>query len=522
MTPTLSPQPHTHTHTVESHSSFSLSCMSSQERHVAQPSVRTRPLQVTCFAVNRWLGELPTHLHTDVRTLLMKFVRDASGKGKTIELSSERISAVDAALRAGGVFSGVAHLHQAVDQWKTESRLEADATGINKYYDEWRSEGYDRDLVVAQRTLTLRCFELTGIDPMCSSPFVLDLGCGSGLSMSPLAERGCIGCIGIDLSIEMLRVARRRGAEVVQVDISQPLPFRKGCFDAMTSTSAIQFLCEPVGGRTPEERLASLFSESRRILSHSEEAQPPAQSDPARRRSPPPRSLVAQFHPADPAVDPNRIATAAHANGFECTALILDQPHHTNGRRWFLFAAPRPTSTPSPRETRPPYCCALHAPHRAACLFTLRDWMAVNGLASPRIHPDHDEWLLSEHMRQAHRWLRLLRRVEATEAEQQQQQQQQQQQHMEQSHQEDSGAGSAQQAQAKGIQKGRKRKNKGFLAPGGAGADSVENAMNEAERRAATQLRAALGVEPGGASPSLEELRSRSDDVLRALHTMWN
>ena len=287
--------------------------MSSQERHVAQPSVRTRPLQVTCFAVNRWLGELPTHLHTDVRTLLMKFVRDASGKGKTIELSSKRISAVDAALRAGGVFSGVAHLHQAVDQWKTESRLEADATGINKYYDEWRSEGYDRDLVVAQRTLTLRCFELTGIDPMCSSPFVLDLGCGSGLSMSPLAERGCIGCIGIDLSIEMLRVARRRGAEVVQVDISQPLPFRKGCFDAMTSTSAIQFLCEPVGGRTPEERLASLFSESRRILSHSEEANPGAVG-PGARRSPPPRSLVALFTlQIQPSI---RIeCAAAHANG---------------------------------------------------------------------------------------------------------------------------------------------------------------------------------------------------------------
>ena len=91
--------------------------MSLQERHVAQPSVRTRPLQVTCFAVNRWLGELPTHLHTDVRTLLMKFVRDASGKGKTIELSS-RESVLLMLHCAPAASSAEWHLHQAVDQWK--------------------------------------------------------------------------------------------------------------------------------------------------------------------------------------------------------------------------------------------------------------------------------------------------------------------------------------------------------------------------------------------------------------------
>ena len=110
---------------------------SSAQRHVAEPSVRTavrtRCLQVTCYGVVRSLGELPTHLHTDARTLLMKFARDASGKGKTIDLPSERVEAVDAALRAGGAFSGVQALKGAVERWKTESHLEANAEGINAY-----------------------------------------------------------------------------------------------------------------------------------------------------------------------------------------------------------------------------------------------------------------------------------------------------------------------------------------------------------------------------------------------------
>ena len=105
------------THTLTTHTTFSLSSMSSHERHVAQPSVRTRPLQVTCFAVNRWPGELPTHLHTDTRTPLMKFVRDASGKGKTIELSP-RESVPLMPHCAGGVFSGVADLHRRLSNGK--------------------------------------------------------------------------------------------------------------------------------------------------------------------------------------------------------------------------------------------------------------------------------------------------------------------------------------------------------------------------------------------------------------------
>ena len=65
-----------------------------------------------------------------------------------------------------------------------------------------------------------------------------------------------------------------------------------------------------------------------------------------------------------------------------------------------------------------------------------------------------------------------------------------------------------------GQRRRKRRKNKGFLAPGGAG---DEWAIGLAECRAAAELRERLGV-PAGECPSLEQLQRRLPELLSALH----
>ena len=232
------------------------------------PAART--LSVRLFGATRELGLLPTSVHSDVHTTVLRLTRLCNQRGKPIHLSAERTAKVDEALRAGGVFGGgVAELASAVQAWHDASHGEADAAGINSYYDAYRAEGYTAKLAGPQHTLTRRCVELAGLPldaAADASPLLLvDLGCGSGLSMTPLETGPGTGAgagagagartaprvkvLGLDLSFEMLKKARQSGCEVVQADISQPLPLRAGLFDGAISVSALQFLCQPAAGR---------------------------------------------------------------------------------------------------------------------------------------------------------------------------------------------------------------------------------------------------------------------------------
>jgi ubiquinone/menaquinone biosynthesis C-methylase UbiE len=62
---------------------------------------------------------------------------------------------------------------------------------------------------------------------------LLDLGCGTGAYAGGLAELGW-DVTGVDVSEDMLRRARERGATVVQADATD-LPFDDGSFDAAVS-----------------------------------------------------------------------------------------------------------------------------------------------------------------------------------------------------------------------------------------------------------------------------------------------
>ncbi len=67
---------------------------------------------------------------------------------------------------------------------------------------------------------------------------VLDLGCGTGLTCLLLAEHGYSRLDGIDISKEMLQVARERGIyrDLLAADLNQPLQFESASYDGIISS----------------------------------------------------------------------------------------------------------------------------------------------------------------------------------------------------------------------------------------------------------------------------------------------
>lgn len=113
--------------------------------------------------------------------------------------------------------------------------------------------------------MTHRALELLDL----SSPsFILDVGCGSGLSGEILSsippdEGGPHEWVGMDVSASMLDVALQRDVEgdLLLADIGQGVPFRAGSFDAAISISAIQWLCNAESSEvSPAGRLSRFFN----------------------------------------------------------------------------------------------------------------------------------------------------------------------------------------------------------------------------------------------------------------------
>ena len=107
--------------------------------------------------------------------------------------------------------------------------------------------------------MTHRALELLGLT---APSFVLDLGCGSGLSGEILSQSGHIW-VGMDIAPSMLDIALQRegvDGDVFLGDIGQGLPFRPGTFDAAISISAIQWLCNAdTSSVSPQGRLRRFF-----------------------------------------------------------------------------------------------------------------------------------------------------------------------------------------------------------------------------------------------------------------------
>lgn len=95
-----------------------------------------------------------------------------------------------------------------------------------------------------------------------SPAYLLDIGCGSGLSGSVLEEAGHFW-VGLDISSSMLDVAQEREVEgdLILSDMGQGCPFRAGSFDGAVSISALQWLCNAdKKSHKPVQRLYHFFS----------------------------------------------------------------------------------------------------------------------------------------------------------------------------------------------------------------------------------------------------------------------
>ncbi|MFH0986906.1 MAG: class I SAM-dependent methyltransferase [Candidatus Micrarchaeota archaeon] len=191
--------------------------------------------------------------------------------------------------------------------WRVKTARPDDLVHPDEFYTEEEAERYDKRSVIrkTQRELTLRALELADFP---AGAKILDIGCGTGISMQTLAENG-FEAQGIDISKPMLAVAKRKGLKVKFGDIKK-MP-GKGEFDGIISISVIQWLKN-------KDEMKAAAKECLRILSEGGKA-------------------VFQFYPASE----EHMVQAAKAfadAGFKEVKLAIDSPENSRKRKIFLIA----------------------------------------------------------------------------------------------------------------------------------------------------------------------------------------
>lgn len=177
--------------------------------------------------------------------------------------------------------------------------------------------------------MTLRAIELLNID---KPSFILDIGCGSGLSSQVLEEDGHVW-VGMDISSDMLNVANERELEgdLFLQDIGQGVGYRPGTFDGCISISVIQWLCNAdKHSHNPRKRLHRFFSTLYQAMARG-------------------ARCVFQFYPENNA-QTDMIVAAATKSGFS-GGLVIDYPNSTRAKKFFLclFAGITATQATMPK-----------------------------------------------------------------------------------------------------------------------------------------------------------------------------
>ena len=224
------------------------------------------------------------------------------------------------------------------------------------FYNEKEARKYDSSsrMIGVQREITDRAIELLRLDD--SKPaFVLDIGCGSGLSGQVLEERGHVW-VGCDVSRDMLTMAKERmdrqredakksfekqqgnmyssdmndddddesdseyaeasTGDLMHHDMGTGLPFRPATFDACISISALQWLCYSNSAhQNPRRRLMRFFSSLYTVLKRGGRA-------------------VLQFYPetAEQAVLISETATKVGFTG----GVVVDYPNSAKAKKHYL------------------------------------------------------------------------------------------------------------------------------------------------------------------------------------------
>ena len=190
------------------------------------------------------------------------------------------------------------------------------------FYSHGEAVRYEQNarMAVTQRHLAERALQL--LDLEAGRPaLLLDAGCGTGYSGSPL-ERAGHTWIGTDISLNMLKSsrqgARREGSrpQVVCGDLGCGFAFRHGLFDGCVSISAVQWLCHATrAGDDPARRIRRFFSGLKAVLIAGGRA-------------------VLQLYPEQP-VHMQMLRDAAIAQGFS-GGLVVDYPWSERSKKLFL------------------------------------------------------------------------------------------------------------------------------------------------------------------------------------------
>ncbi|KAI9454984.1 williams-Beuren syndrome critical region protein 22 [Lactarius psammicola] len=188
------------------------------------------------------------------------------------------------------------------------------------YYGDAEAAKYTNNTRIQQiqAEMTYRALELLNLPP--SEPaFLLDIGCGSGLSGEILDEEGYIW-VGADIAPSMLEVALEREVEgdLFLQDIGQGFGFRPGSFDGAISISVLQWLLNAETSHptsSPPHRLTRFFTTLHSALRN-------------------PSRAVLQFYPtSDDQVQ--LITSIAQKAGFG-GGIVVDYPNSKKARKVFL------------------------------------------------------------------------------------------------------------------------------------------------------------------------------------------
>jgi len=136
-----------------------------------------------------------------------------------------------------------------------------------EYYDVTEASKYTSNsrIMEIQANMTERAIEILDLPPD-QPAFILDLGCGSGISGDCITEQGHFW-VGMDISPAMLDIAREgetseEPREVLLGDMGHGVPFRPGTFDGVVSISALQWLCNAdKKWHHPPKRLLKFFTQ---------------------------------------------------------------------------------------------------------------------------------------------------------------------------------------------------------------------------------------------------------------------
>eukprot|EP00521_Asterionellopsis_glacialis_P007530 CAMPEP_0195283252 /NCGR_PEP_ID=MMETSP0707-20130614/1861_1 /TAXON_ID=33640 /ORGANISM="Asterionellopsis glacialis, Strain CCMP134" /LENGTH=313 /DNA_ID=CAMNT_0040342385 /DNA_START=122 /DNA_END=1063 /DNA_ORIENTATION=+ len=218
------------------------------------------------------------------------------------------------------------------------------------FYNAKEARKYDSSsrMIGVQREITDRAIELLRL-PDGKPSFILDVGCGSGLSGQVLEEKGHVW-VGCDVSRDMLDVANERierlrentsdnsgngkdmmndsddeednsgtmvsTGDLMHHDMGTGLPFRPASFDACISISALQWLCYSNSkSQIPKRRLTRFFSSLYQVLRRGGRA-------------------VLQFYP-ETSEQAILISECAAKVGF-AGGVVVDYPNSTKAKKHYL------------------------------------------------------------------------------------------------------------------------------------------------------------------------------------------